>query len=226
MSDEFATLNREGSVSTITMDDGKANAFSLKMINAFRGCLDEVPDDSGALVIIGRAGVFSGGFDLKTIAAGDAEANRAMSRGGLTLLADLYSFPRPVVMACNGHAIALGAFLLLAADHRIGIDGDFRVCANEVRNDMTIPKVILEIAQDRIVKPHWYRALLHSEPYPIQNAVEPGYLDEVVSQEAFMDTVRARAEDLATLKDPFYRITKALSQAERVERIQQALAEG
>ena len=134
MASEFATLKKEGNISIITLDDGKANAFSLPMIKAVNNCLEEVPKDSGALILTNRPGIFSGGFDLKTISSGDEKARKAMSIGGLTLYTDLFSFPRPVIIACNGHAVALGAFLLLTADYRIGAAGDFRVWANEVGN--------------------------------------------------------------------------------------------
>jgi enoyl-CoA hydratase len=223
MSNEFVSLNREGSVSIITMDDGKANAFSSAMIAAFNGCLNDVPKDSGALVITGRANIFSGGFDLKTIESGDEEARKLMSIGGLTLLADIFSFPRPVVIACNGHAVALGAFFLLSADYRIGADGDFRIWANEIGNGMTIPKAVLEITKIRIDQSHWFRAILHSEPYPIQEAIAPGYLDEVVPQETLMDAALAKAEDLAKLGHPFYSITKEWAQAEVLQRIRSTI---
>ena len=142
MNDTYTTLHREGDISIITMDDGKANAFSLKMSEDFNGCLEDVPKDGGALIITNRSKIFSGGFDLKTIQSGDAEATRKMRYAGLTLLADLFSFPRPVVIACNGHAVALGAFLLLTADYRIGADGDFRVRRAEQRRFPDEGKVI------------------------------------------------------------------------------------
>ena len=94
MADDFATLTREGNVSVITMHDGKANAFSNEMIEDFNRCLKGVPRDSGALLLTNKPSIFSGGFDLKTINSGDAEAAKKMSVGGLTLLADLFSFPR------------------------------------------------------------------------------------------------------------------------------------
>jgi enoyl-CoA hydratase len=223
MPNEFTSLKREGSISIITMDDGKGNAFSSAMTAAFNDCLRDVPKDSGALVITGRGKIFSGGFDLKTINSGDEEARKSMSIAGLTLLADIFGFPRPVVIACNGHAVALGAFFLLAGDYRIGADGDFRIWANEIGNGMTIPKAVLEITKIRIKQSHWYRAILHSEPYPIQEAIAPGYLDEVVPQETLMNAALAKAEELAKLPHPFYAITKEWTQTEVLQRIRSTI---
>ena len=205
------------------MDDGKANAFSLSMSNAFNSCLGDVPRETGALIVTSQPGIFSGGFDLKTIGSGDEEARRRMSIAGLTLLADLFSFPRPVVMACNGHAVALGAFLLLAADYRIGAAGDYKVWANEVGNDMVIPISILEMTKIRIKPAHWYRAILHSEPYDMADAIEPGYLDEVVPQDALMDAASAKAEELAKLAHPYYATTKQWAQEEVLKRIRASI---
>ena len=223
MADAFATLRLEGDISIITMDDGKANAFSSKMSDDFNSCLGDVPKDSGALIITNRSKIFSGGFDLKTIESGDAEAAGKMRYAGLTLVADLFSFPRPVVIACNGHAVALGAFVLLTGDYRIGADGDFRVWANEVGNDMTVLVSILEITKIRIEQSHWYRAILHSQAYTIQEAVAPGYIDEIVPQETLMDAALAKAEELAKLNHPYYAVTKNLAQEDVMKKIRASL---
>ena len=112
MTDQLATLTHEGDVSIITLDDGKANVFSSNMSNTINALLDEVPDDKGSLLITGKPGLFSAGFDLKTIQGGDPKAAIEMTTAGFKLLSRIYSFPRPVIAASSGHAIALGAFLL------------------------------------------------------------------------------------------------------------------
>lgn len=74
MTDQLATLTKEGEVSIITLNDGKANVFSANMSNTIHSLLDEVPEDSGSLLITGKPGLFSAGFDLKTIQGGDPKA--------------------------------------------------------------------------------------------------------------------------------------------------------
>jgi len=223
MTKVFASLSRKGNISIITMDDGKANAFSIPMIEAFNGCLNDIPRDSGALIITSRPGIFSGGFDLKTIGSGDPDAGRRMFMVGLTLLADIFSFPRPVVMACNGHAIALGAFMLLAADHRIGVQGDFRVWTNEIRNDLAVPLTLLELARTRIDPSYWHRTIMHSEPYAMQDAISPGFLDEVVPQDRLMDKALAKAQELAKINHPSYAITKDRAQRDVLQKIRSSI---
>ena len=225
MTDQLATLTSEGDVSIITLNDGKANVFSPQMSKTISSLLDEVPDDKGSLVITGRPGIFSAGFDLKIISSGDASAVSSMIKTGFTLLARVYNFPRPVIAACSGHGVALGAFLLCCADYRIGAKGQFIVQANETRNNMSIPIPILEISKTRISKTHWYRAILNAEAYPIEKAIEPGYLDEVVEAESLMTRAMEVANDLATLGHPHYKITKDLDQKDTLKRIHDAIDE-
>ena len=223
MTDQIATLTTEGDVSIITLNDGKANVFSPEMSSTVSNLLDHVPGDKGSLVITGRPGIFSAGFDLKIISSGDADAVAAMVKAGFTLLTRIYNFPRPVIAACSGHGVALGAFLLCCADYRLGAKGQFIVQANETRNNMSIPTPILEISKSRISKTHWYRAILNAEAYPVEKAIEPGYLDEVTEPDNLMIRAMEVANDLATLGHPHYKLTKDLDQKETLKRIHDAI---
>jgi len=223
MTDQLATLTKEGDVSIITLDDGKANVFSSAMSSTINNLLDEIPDDKGSLLITGRPGLFSGGFDLKTMTGGEAKDIVDMTVNGFKLLARIYGFPRPVVVAASGHSIALGAFLLCCADYRIGAKGKYIVQANEHRNNMSIPVPILEISKSRISKRHWHRAILNAEAYPIDQSIEAGYLDEVVDEGELMQKAIEVATDLATLGHPHYQMTKDLDQKDILERINAAI---
>ena len=219
MTDQLATLTTEGDVSIITLDDGTANVFSSAMSSTINQLLDEVPNDKGALLITGRQGLLSGGFDLKTMTGGEAKDIIEMTVNGFKLLARIYGFSRPVVVASSGHAIALGAFLLCCADYRVGAKGKYLVQANEHRNNMSIPIPILEISKSRISKRHWHRAILNAEAYPIDQSVEAGYLDEVVDEGDLMKRAMEVATDLATLGHPHYQMTKDLDQKDILKKI-------
>ena len=223
MADQIASLTTEGDVSIITLNDGKANVFSPEMSSTVSNLLDQVPGDKGSLIITGRPGIFSAGFDLKIISSGDTDAVATMVKAGFTLLARIYNFPRPVIAACSGHGVALGAFLLCCADYRLGAKGQFIVQANETRNNMSIPTPILEISKSRISKTHWYRAILNAEAYPVEKAIEPGYLDEVTEPDNLMIRAMEVANDLATLGHPHYKLTKDLDQKETLKRIHDAI---
>jgi enoyl-CoA hydratase len=214
----LANIKTDENVSIITLDDGKANVFSPTMISEFNLLLDQVPTNKGSLLIHGRPGMFSAGFDLKVMMSGSEPAIQ-MVQSGFTMLKRVFSFPRPVVAACSGHAIALGAFLLCSSDHRIGAKGEYKVGANELRNNMIVPTPLLEIAKFKLNKSHKQRAILNAEMYSIEDAVEPGYLDEVVDADKVFEIALAKARDLAVLGHPQYNETKKLDQADVIQKI-------
>ena len=220
-----AILTKEGEISIITLNDGKANVFSPAMIRDVNSCLDNVPTDSGCLIIRGSKGMFSAGFDLKVIGSGDVDAIKSMSKSGFKMLSRILDFPRPVIGACTGHGIALGTFLLCCCDYRIGVKGDFMIGANEMRTNMVIPIPILELIKFRVSQAHKYRAILGGTIYPISEAVEAGLIDEVVDEESFEEKLSEKAQDLATMGHPSYSLTKELFIAEVSEKIKNALEE-
>ena len=188
-----------GSVAVIAMDDGKANAMGPDMIAAMNDALDRAESEASAVVIIGRDGVFCGGFDLKVIRSGDAAAQVAMTTAGAHLALRLYGFPKPVVMAATGHSVALGGFLLLAADHRIGVTGDFNVGLNEVAIGMSLPPFALMLSRARLEHRFLTGAALNATMYTHEQAIPVGFLDEMVAPGDLRSVAIAKAEALGAL---------------------------
>ncbi len=144
------TYRLDDSVAFITMDDGKVNVLGPTMQQALNDALDNADrDDAGAVVIAGNHRVFSGGFDLKILTSGEIAPAIDMLKGGFELSHRLLSYPKPVVMACTGHAIAMGAFLLASGDHRVAAHA-FNIQANEVAIGMTIPYSALAVMKLRL----------------------------------------------------------------------------
>ena len=140
------TYRMQHKVAVIGLDDGKANAVSHGFVDAMTEGLDRAEKEAAAVVITGRDGVFSAGFDLKELAKGARERTELVNRGAAMLLR-LFSLPQPVVVASAGHAIAAGALVLLAADTRIGAAGDFRYGLNETAIGMSLPPFGMEMAK-------------------------------------------------------------------------------
>ena len=224
MEKKSATLIIENDISIITLDDGKANVFSPKMIQDVNDCLDQVPTQKGALIITGRDGMFSAGFDLKIISAGEMSAITEMTTNGFKLLSRIFSFPRPVLGACSGHGIALGTFLLCCCDYRIGVKGEFMIGANEMRTNMVIPTPILELIKFRVSNGHKYRAILGAEMYSIEDGIEAGLIDEVVEPENLMEASMHKIKDLASMGHPSYTLTKELLIQELHQKINNAIS--
>ena len=168
--------------------------------------------------------MFSAGFDLKIISAGDMQATMDMSLSGFKLLSRLFSFPRPILAACSGHGIALGTFLLCCCDYRVGVKGDYMIGANEMRTNMVIPIPILELINHRVSSGHKYRAILGAEMYSIENGIDAGLIDEVVDPENLMETAMLKAKDLATMGHPSYTLTKELLIREPLQKINDAIS--
>ena len=119
---ELVTYRTTDLVTTITMDDGKVNVFSIPMLHALHEAFDDAERDGTVVLLTGRPGCFSAGFDLKAL-AGPPDDAVTLLRLGATLAERVLSFPAPVAVACTGHAFPAGAFLLMAADTRVGADG-------------------------------------------------------------------------------------------------------
>jgi enoyl-CoA hydratase len=192
-------------VAMVTMDDGKVNALSLEMLGAVAARFDRAEEDGAkAVILTGREGVFSAGFDLKT----DGEGWPPMLVAGANLAARMLSFPRPVTIACNGHAMAMGGFLLLSADYRVGVSGDFNIGLNEVAIGLTMPWFGIEIARHRLTRPYFDRCAVTGVLLRPDEARTAGFLDDVVAGSDLAGAAREAAGRLAQVKDPAHVDTK------------------
>jgi enoyl-CoA hydratase len=108
----------------------------------------------------------------------------------------MLSHPYPIIVACPGHAVAKGAFILLSADYRVGVDGLFTIGLNEIRIGLTMHHVGIELARDRLGKAAFQRAVINAEMFNPQTAREAGFLDAVVAAEELMNAARAMAQQL------------------------------
>ena len=193
---DVLTYRLEGSVGVLVLDDGKANVFNDASIGAIHHALDRAEQEAGSVVLAGRPGRFSGGFDLSVMGS-DPGAMQALVRSGAELLLRIWEYPRPVIIACTGHAVAAGAMFLLAADYRIGIEGDWSIGLNEIGIGMPLPQVTVELARARLDPRAFTRATLHAQLYDGEGAVRAGYLDEVVPADELLDRVMAKAAEMA-----------------------------
>ena len=206
----------------IRMDDGKVNALSLEMLCELGGAFDRAKADRAAIVLCGREGVFSAGFDLRVLRAGGAAAAE-MVRTGFELAERILAFPTPVVIACTGHAIAMGAFLVLSGDYRIGALGPHRIGANEVAIGIRMPWFGVEICRQRLAPAHFSRAVALAEMYAPEDAVAAGFLDRAVSAAEVLPAARARAVELAKLDFDVHASTKLRAREHTLAAIRKAI---
>ena len=194
----LVTYDLADSIATITMDDGKANLMSERMQAALNAAFDRAEADGAVVLLAGRTRIFSGGYDMAMFERSPDEIVRTIRAGG-NLVQRILGFPRPVVAACTGHAVAQGAFILLAADVRIGAAGDFKIGLNEVAIGLTIPHYGVEIARFRLSAPWFNHATTTGALYPPDEARVAGFLDRVVEPSDVLTVARAEARRLTTI---------------------------
>jgi len=204
---ELISYHLEDGIATLTLSNGKVNAISPDVIAEFNAALDRAVADRAVVIITGQPGILSGGYDLKVMTAGPKEAV-ALVTSGSTLARRLLSHPFPVIVACPGHAVAKGAFLLLSADYRIGVDGPFSIGLNEVQIGMTMHHAGIEIARDRLNKVALQRSVVNGEMFNPQGAVAAGFLDVVVSAEELQGAALAAARQLKKINMTAHKNTK------------------
>jgi len=173
--------------------------------------------DANALVIAGRPGRFSAGFDLAAMTA-STESMRELVIAGAESLLRIFTTPIPVVAACTGHALAAGALLLLVADRRIGADGPFKIGLNEVAIGMPLPTFGVELARYRMPPSAFDGAILGETMEPVA-AVAAGYLDAVVAPDDVLGAAAAEAERLSALRRGAVDGTKQRARGELAERV-------
>lgn len=204
---ELITYHAEDGIATLTLNNGKVNAISPDVIAAFNAALDRATQERAVVIITGQPGILSGGYDLKVMTSGPKEAV-ALVTAGSTLARRLLSHPFPVIVACPGHAVAKGAFLLLSADYRIGVEGPYKIGLNEVQIGMTMHHAGIELARDRLRRSAFHRSVINAEMFEPKDAVDAGFLDKVVPAEQLLDIAKGVAGELKKLNMLAHKNTK------------------
>jgi enoyl-CoA hydratase len=214
----------EDGIATLTLSNGKVNAISPDVIAAFNAALDQAVTDRAIVIITGQPGILSGGYDLKVMTAGPKEAV-ALVTAGSTLARRLLSHPFPVIVACPGHAVAKGAFILLSADYRIGVDGPFSIGLNEVQIGMTMHHAGIELARDRLRRSAFHRSVINGEMFDPKSAVDAGFLDKVVSAEELQGAALAAARQLKKINMLAHKNTKLKVRKALLETLDNAIVQ-
>ncbi|VXB88497.1 Crotonase/enoyl-CoA hydratase family protein [Pseudomonas sp. 8AS] len=219
---DLISYQLEDGIATLTLNNGKVNAISPDVIAAFNAALDQAAQDRAVVIVTGQPGILSGGYDLKVMTSGPQNAV-ALVTAGSTLARRMLSHPFPIIVACPGHAIAKGAFILLSADYRIGVDGPFNIGLNEVQIGMTMHHAGIELARDRLRKSAFHRSVINGEIFNPRDAVDAGFLDKVVPAEELMTTAVAVAQQLKKINMTAHKNTKLKVRKAFLETLDQAI---
>ena len=215
---KYVQYRLQGNVATIRIDDGKRNALSPQLLREIYQALDQAESDHAIVILTGRESVFSAGFDLNVMKRGGINALR-MLRVGYALTARVLAYPHPVIVACNGHSLAMGVFLMLSADYVIGSRGDFKIAANEVAIGMTMPRVAAAVLRNRLTPSAYQRAVTVAEYFDVESARIAGFFDELVAPEDLTSRAEACADAYKGLDLQAHKISKRRIRAALIRRI-------
>ena len=207
---DYRHLNVEerGEIAVIQIDRPPANAMDLELLEEGRRLAIELTErEPAAVVITGREGYFSAGLDLKVVPNLDRAGQRTMVEGVNGLFASWYAFPRPVVCAVNGHAIAGGLILALCGDYRVGV-GEGKLGLTELRVGVPYPAVALEVVRAELGPRAARELVLRAALVDPGRALELGILDEMVDSGGPLDRAIEVASELAALPAATYAVVK------------------
>jgi enoyl-CoA hydratase len=211
-----------GGVAILRLKHGKASALDIELLEELRRQLAEIAaSDVRALVVTGTGSIFSAGVDLpRLLKEGKAYVERFFPLM-IDAFSDLFLFPRPVVSAVNGHAIAGGAIINASADYRIMAAGEGRVGVPELRVGVPFPALALEIVRfgvpSQFLQEHVYRGgrLTPDE------ALSRGIIDEIADANAIVDRAVEVANDIGSRPRDAFRIVKRQIRMPYVDRARQ-----
>lgn len=221
---DLISYQLDDGIATLTLSNGKVNAISPDVIAAFHAALDRAEQDRAVVIITGQPGILSGGYDLKVMTSGPENAINLVAAGS-TLARRMLSHPFPIIVACGGHAVAKGAFILLSSDYRIGVEGPFSIGLNEVQIGMTMHHVGIELAKDRLSKAAFQRSVINGEMFNPQTAIDAGFLDVVVASEQLLPTALAAAQQLKKINMKAHKNTKLKVRKTLLETLDWAIEE-
>ncbi len=219
---DLISYQLEDGIATLTISNGKVNAISPDVIAAFNAALDQAEADRAIVIITGQPGILSGGYDLKVMTSSPQNAINLVAAGS-TLARRMLSHPYPIIVACPGHAVAKGAFILLSADYRVGAEGPFSIGLNEVLIGMTMHHVGIELARDRLRKNFFNRSVINGEMFNPQQALEAGFLDAVVAPEELMNAAKAMATQMKKVNMTAHKNTKLKTRKAFLETLDAAI---
>jgi enoyl-CoA hydratase len=202
-------LEDRGPVTILRMTRGKGNALSLDFVEALDEALGKVErGPARAAVITGQGSVFGAGVDLpELIAGGEAYVRKFIPRM-LEAFRRFATFPKPLVAAVNGHAIAGGAIMMLACDQRLLARGTARVGLTEIQVGVTFPSWALEIARFTTPVEHFATLICTGRTWQPAEALARGLVDELVEPERLLERALEVAGEMAAVSPSTFAATK------------------
>lgn len=223
LEDDRPVIHKEprGNIVILRVEHGKVNALDTDFLRTLKKVLDDIhaAGEFGAVVLTGTESVFSAGVDLFKVLKGKREYLDEFLPTLTQGLSTLFTYPRPVVAAINGHAIAGGCVLACACDYRVMVDGESKVGVPELRVGVPFPGLALEIMRFAVPPQFLQEVLYLGQTYRPDDAFERGLIDEIVSSSALLDRACEVAGRLAGIPLRSFAITKGQLRLPTMDRL-------
>jgi len=214
---QSVSVERDPPLRLTRLDTGAGNPLTLEAVRSLTKAL--APDPEAPVVVLtGRADGFCVGLDNATLAKGRLKREELLAAMGELLLAALRA-PTRIVAACEGHAVAAGAMLLLVSDVRVGTRDEYKVGFTEVGLGMPLPELPAALARERLDRKSLHSLTVLGRTVTPEGALEAGFFDELVAREDLQRTAHARAQEIAGLSEAAYQGTMASVRGRAIERI-------
>jgi enoyl-CoA hydratase len=208
----------EDGILTLRLAHGKASAMDVELLEALGGAL-ETATDARAVILTGTGSIFSAGVDLyRLLDGGQAYVDRFVPLLS-TFVRALFALPVPVVAAVNGHAIAGGGVMTLAADYRIMAEGNGRIGVPELLVGVPFPAAPLEVVRFAVPRHRLQAVIYTGSTLAPHDALAEGLLDEVVPADSLLSRAREVAAQLGALPPEVFRATKQALRADALARM-------
>jgi len=214
--------SQQEGILTLRLAHGKASALDVELLDGLLGELDGAGDDVRAVILTGTESIFSAGVDLLRLTQGGADYVQRLLPLLSQFVRTLFAFPRPVVAAANGHAIAGGCIMVLAADARLMADGTGRIGVPELLVGVPFPAAALEVLRFVVPRDKVQSLIYTGRTLSPRDALAAGLVDEVVAPTDLVARAQEVARQLAQIPSQVYRLTKQFLRAEVLERIDRA----
>ncbi len=199
---------RDG-VAVVRLAHGKASALDAELLEAFADELGTVAEsDARAVVLTGTGSIFSAGVDLFRVLDGGPEYVTRFLPGLRTAIRSLFTFPKPVVAAVNGHAIAGGCILASACDYRLMARGGGRIGVPELIVGVPFPSLPLEVMRFAVPANRLQEIVYTGRTYDPDAALACGLVDELVEPDALVERASAVARDFAAIPPSAFALAK------------------
>lgn len=218
----FVDLSIDDGTATVMLDRPKVNALNEPFVDELISIFRELSGDPdvGAVVLTGRGSFFSFGFDIPEFIDYPKESFLRYLMKFSELVRDIFIFPKPVIAALNGHAVAGGCILAIACDQRVMVDGKAKIALNELTFGSTVFTSIVEILRYIVGSGTAQNLLYSGRMLSAEDALALGLVDEVCTAEELQNRVLKQARDLSARDTVAFRSVKKLLKRGVLEKIE------